>query len=136
MFNMRQQMHHLDSVCNTTRWPKVALRCFFRCAIMSSSIWSGVWQFTITGLSSVEVWFFFLSFSFMISNIHYCPLYFLIFNSSPHSLNFLFHSFSIYRSYFFLFNLVLLLQYLIFFSPYSLISYFVLISFIEVFFSI
>jgi len=43
---------------------------------------------------------------FLSSNVYHCPLCFLLFNFSPHSINLFFHLFSIYRSFYF-FNLVL-----------------------------
>jgi hypothetical protein len=44
---------------------------------------------------------FFSFFLSHISDVYYCPFCFLLFNLSPHSINFLFHSFSIYRSFYY-----------------------------------
>ena len=128
---------HLGSMCNVTggqNQPSIislnTLSCPFLCgAALGNWLWSNCrwWLFN----------FFLLLFYLMTSNVHHYPLSFLLFNSNPHSLCFLFHSFSIYRS-FFLLNLVMQLIFLVcFFSVIILlIFYFILISFIKVFFSI
>jgi hypothetical protein len=44
--------------------------------------------------------FLFLSLSLLTGNVHYYSLCFLLFNFSPHSINFLFCSFFIYRTFY------------------------------------
>ena len=71
-----------------------------RCVVVSSSIWSGVWRLTVVGWSPMIVRFFPLLFSLLTGNAHHCPFCFLLFNSSPHSINFLSRSFFFYKSFY------------------------------------
>ena len=55
----------------------------------------------------------------MTAKVYYYSLYCLIFNFSPHSFNFIFHSYLFYKSFFF--NLIIQLKFFIcFFSFQSL----------------
>jgi hypothetical protein len=77
-------------------------------------------------------------FSLLRGNVHYCPFHFLLFNFIFHSMNFLFCSFSIYRSFYsFQFSHSIAISHVFGFSfQYSfffLISNFFLNTFVEVF---
>jgi hypothetical protein len=64
-----------------------------------------------------------LLFSLLIGNIHRCPLCFLLFNFSPHSISFLFRLFSIYRSFYsFQFSPSIVISHILIFhfNPYFL----------------
>jgi len=74
----------------------------------------------MVGLPPMIDFLLFLS-SLLTIKVHNYPICLLFFNFSPHSLNFLFHPYSFYRSFFF--NFFLQLQFLIcfffHFSPHS-----------------
>ena len=78
----------------------MAFHHFSICVVVSSSIWSGLWQLTVVGLLPVVIWTSPLPFSLLTGNIHRCPLCFLLFNFSLYFINFLFCFFSIYRSFY------------------------------------
>ena len=103
---------------------------------MSSSIWSGVWQLTMVELSPVIVWFFFPSLSWQVMYTT-CLLCFLLFNLSPHSINFLVSSLFIYTSFYsFQFSPSIAIFHVFGFSfrsSFFLISYFIPCSFVEAF---
>jgi hypothetical protein len=77
-------LRHLGGVCNTIRWPNLAIRCLTRYAIVSSSTWCAVCGRIFVG---GHLFYFFLSF---LITVHNCPLCCLIFNFSPHSFTFYF----------------------------------------------
>jgi hypothetical protein len=78
----------------------LAFHHFSICVVVSFFIWSGSWQLTVVGLLPVVFRIFPLLFSLLTDNIHHCPFCFLLFNFSPHSINFLFRFFFIYRSFY------------------------------------
>jgi hypothetical protein len=81
--------------------------------------------------------FFPLFLSLLIGNVHHYPICFLLFTFNHHFINFLFCSFSIYRSIFFQFNPSIAISHIFLFSFQSLffkISNFVLRTFVEFFF--
>jgi len=56
---------------------------------------------------------FFLPFYLLASNVYKCPLCFLLFNFSPHSINFLFRFFFICRNfYYFQFSFSIVISYM------------------------
>jgi len=81
---------------------------------------------------------FFFIFSLLICNVQHCLLCFLLFNFSPHSINFLFHSISIYTSFYFSqFSHSIAISHMFGFSfrsSFFNISNFILGTFIEFFF--
>jgi hypothetical protein len=81
---------------------------------------------------------FFFIFSLLIGNVQHCLLCFLLFNFSPHSINFLFHSISIYTSFYFSqFSHSIAISHMFGFSfrsSFFNISNFILGTFIEFFF--
>ena len=109
-----------------------------RCAVVSSSIWSGAWRLMVVGWSLMIVRFFSLLFSLLTSNVHHCSLCLLLFNYSPHSINFLFQSFFIYKSFYsFQFSSSIVISHMFGFSFWSLFFKkfnFILGTFVEVFF--
>jgi hypothetical protein len=81
---------------------------------------------------------FFLLFSLVTSNVYHCPICFLLFNFSSHTINFLFRLFFIYRSFYsFQFSPSIAISHMFgfsFWSSFFLIFNFILGTFVKVFF--
>jgi hypothetical protein len=90
-------------------------------------------RWRVAWIVTVDFWFPSLLFSLLIGNVQHCSFLFLLFNSSPHSLNLIFCSFFLFIEVFvsFQFNIYFLILILI-----LLIFYFFLISCIESFFNL
>jgi len=72
---------------------------------------------------------FFLPFYLLASNVYQCPLCFLLFNFSPHSINFLVRFFFIYRNfYYFQFSPSIVISYM--FSFLSWFLFFKIFNFV------
>jgi len=123
----------VGGACDATQWPIMSIRRLPRCVAVSFFTWCGACRrIMVELLLVIDCLRFFFLFSLLTTKVHNFPLCLLFVNFSPHSLNFLFHPYSFYRSFFFSilsFNYNFL--YVLFFIlvPILLIYYFVFIPF-------
>jgi hypothetical protein len=83
----------------SAKWTWLAIGCLLECSVMSSSVWSA--QDSLRWLDCRWWLFDFFFFASHISNVYHCLICFLLFNLSPRSINFLFHSFFICISFYY-----------------------------------
>jgi hypothetical protein len=105
--------------CDITRWPILIIHHLTRCATVFFSTWHGTCRCVVLELSPVIVCFLFFL-SFLKAKVHHCSFCCLILIFSPHSFNFLFHSYSFYRCFFQSSPSIIICVYDVFrFSPYT-----------------
>jgi hypothetical protein len=90
------RLYHLGGTCYTTQWSNLTFYRLLGCTIGSSSTRDDACRLMVVEFSPTIVCFFPLLFSLLTDKVNIYPLCFLFFNFSPHSFNFLFHSYSIY----------------------------------------
>lgn len=131
----------LENELDATWWPNLTFYHLFICAIVSFShkVWrvkvydgqiiiDGRLFFFLSFLFAFryDLLFFFILFPLLPNKMHDFPLCFWLFNFSPRSFDFLFHSYSCYWSFFFQFSSLIIISHIYFF--YSILIHLIFFS--------